>query len=502
MKKSCLRLDAVPANALDLVRQELRLRNEREAQERRDRAFSSYEDYLLYVHRGRWKTAPHLRLICRTLESVERGEVSRAILTMPPRHGKSMSVTESFPSWFLGRHPERRVIEVSYGDTLARKFGRSNRRKLEEFGREIFGVEIAQDNASVTDWGLQDHAGGMLSAGVGAGITGAGADLIIIDDPIKNRQDAESLLKRERLWDEWQSSILTRLHPGGSVLVIMTRWHEDDLAGRLLREEADEWTYINLPCAAEENDPMGRKLGEPLWPERFGVKWLEKKRRSVGSRVWDSLYQGHPRPSEGGLFKAQSFRRFRVTPDGAFYVLPMPGGDKVIAARDCLVFQTCDVAGSMRTSADYFVLGTFALTPEGDLLLLDVLRLHIEGPDQPSLMRQKFAEWRPIVVGLESKNMGLTLYQQVVRDGLPVVELKAETDKYTRALPAAARYEAGKVWHREGAPWLDDLESELLAFPNGAHDDQVDVVAYAVHMQEWNYLSAASGPRDRAMIFE
>ena len=484
------------------MRRELRQRNEAEAQAKRDRAFSSFEDYLLYVHRGRWQTAPHLRLICDTLESVERGEIDRVIFTMPPRHGKSMSVTESLPSWFLGRHPDSRVIEVSYGDSLAKRFGRANRRKLEEYGQELFGVGIAADNASVTNWGIQGHAGGMLSTGVGGGITGEGADLILIDDPVKNRQDAESSIKREHIWDEWQLSILTRLHPGGSVIIIMTRWHEDDLVGRIVRDEPDDWTVINLPCEAEEDDPLGREVGAPLWPERYGEDWVKKKKRAVGGRVWDSLYQGHPHPSEGGLFKSQYFRHFRASSDGLAYALPKDDGLKTVLAKDLRIFQACDVAGSLKTSADYFALGTFGLTPDGDLLVLDMLRTRVEGPDQPALLMQKFYEWRPVMVGLESKNMGLTTYQQMCRAGLPIVELKPAGDKYTRALPAAARYGSGNVYHREGASWLDTLETELLAFPNGAHDDQVDVISYAVEMQMWDYLGSANSRRDRATIIE
>ena len=456
----------------------------------------------MYVHRGRWQTAPHLRLICETLESVERGEIDRVIFTMPPRHGKSMSVTESFPSWFLGRHPDSRVIEVSYGDSLAKRFGRANRRKLEEFGGELFGVGIAQDNASVTNWGIQGHAGGMLSAGIGSGITGEGADLILIDDPVKNRQDAESAVKREHIWDEWQSSILTRLHPGGSVIVIMTRWHEDDLVGRIMRGETGDWRLINLPCEAEDDDPLGRSPGAPLWPERFGESWLKKKKLAVGERVWDSLYQGHPHPSEGGLFKSKFFQQFSVSNDGLVYLLPKDDGLRPVLAKDCRIFQTCDVAGSLKTSADYFALGTFALTPEGDLLVLDMLRTRVEGPDQPALLLKQFYQWQPVMIGLESKNMGLTTYQALTRAGLPIVELKPDGDKYSRALPAAARYGSGNVYHKASSSWLNELEKELLSFPNGAHDDQVDVISYAVEMQMWNYLGGVDARTDRATIIE
>ena len=447
------------------------------------KARENYCAYMELVYHGRWKRARHLDLLCEVLEKVERGDMPSLIITMPPRHGKSMTVTESFPSWFIGRNPERRVIEVSYGSELAQKFGLSNRRKIEEFGRDIFGVQVSSENASKTNWGLAEYSGGMISAGIGGSITGQGADLLIIDDPIKNRKEAESQTYRDSIWSEWQDTLSSRLHPGGRVVVIMTRWHEDDLAGRLLGQ-SETWHLINLPALAEANDIIGRAKGEPLWPEhKFNLKWAEQKKAELGSRSWESLYQGHPRPSEGNLFRQSMFRRFKVS--GNCYQVD----GKVYDKAACKIFQTCDVAGSKKTSADYFVLGTFALCPDGELLVLEIFRERLEGPDQPVLIKRKYEEYRPVIIGVESASMGLTLYQLLRRMGLPVVELKPDADKYTRAIPAAARYEAGMIYHLEPAHWQNDFEAELLAFPNGAHDDQVDVISYAVYMQSWGYLT-------------
>ena len=457
-------------------------------------ARENYCAYMQLVYHGRWKRARHLDLLCEHLEEVERGDITRLIITMPPRHGKSMTVTESFPSWFIGRNPERRVIEVSYGSELAQKFGLSNRRKIEEFGQEIFGVRVSSENASKTNWGLVGYSGGMISAGIGGSITGQGADLLIIDDPIKNRKEAESQTYRDSIWSEWQDTLSSRLHPGGRVVVIMTRWHEDDLVGRLLLQDG-AWRLINLPALSEGEDIIGREEGEALWGEHgFDEEWCEVKRAELGSRSWESLYQGHPRPSDGNLFRQSMFRRFRES--GGCYQVDGKVYDKTL----CKIFQTCDVAGSKKTSADYFVLGTFALCPNGELLLLEVFRERLEGPDQPKLIKRKFDEYRPVIIGVESASMGLTLYQLLRRMGLPVVELKPDADKYTRAIPAAARYESGMVYHLEGAHWLNDLEAELLAFPNGAHDDQVDVISYAVYMQSWGYLNEKRR-ESRALVF-
>ena len=456
-------------------------------------AKENYCAYMQLVYHGRWKRARHLDLLCELLEDVERGDITRLIITMPPRHGKSMTVTESFPSWFIGRNPERRVIEVSYGSELAQRFGLNNRKKIDEFGQDIFGIRVSSENASKTNWGLDNYSGGMISAGIGGSITGQGADLLIIDDPIKNRKEAESQTYRDSIWLEWQDTLSSRLHPNGRVVIIMTRWHEDDLVGRLLKQ-SDAWKLINLPALAEENDILGREEGQALWPEHeFDEKWAVKEKANRGIRSWESLYQGHPRPADGNLFRQSMFRHFNVS--GNCYKV----ADKVYDKSICRIFQTCDVAGSKRSSADYFVLGTFALCQNGELLLLEVFRERLEGPDQPTLIMQKYVEYKPVLIGIESANMGLTLYQQLRRSGLPVIELKPDADKYTRAIPAAARYESGTVYHLEGAHWLNDLEAELLAFPNGAHDDQVDVISYAVYMQAWGYLKEKK-PRSRALV--
>ena len=457
-------------------------------------AHDDYSKYMQITTHGHWKRARHLDLLCEYLEKVETGTIDRLIITMPPRHGKSMTVTESFPSWFIGRNPERRVIEVSYGSGLAQRFGRSNRRKIDEFGLDIFGVQISQDNASVTNWGIENHSGGMISTGIGGAITGQGADLLIIDDPIKNRKEAESQIYRDNVWSEWLDTLSTRLTPDGRVIVIMTRWHEDDLVGRLIEQNAN-WKLINFPAIAEDNDILGREAGEPLWPEYgFDKNWYDNKKNQGGTRSWESLYQGHPRPSEGNLFKMSMFRSFKTS--GNCYLV----NDKVYDKSACKIFQTCDVAGSKKSSADYFVLGTFVLCPNGELLVLEIFRERLEGPDQPALIKRKFDEYTPVLIGVESASMGLTLYQMVRRLGLPVVELKPDADKYTRAIPAAARYEAGMIFHLGNAPWINDLETELLAFPNGVHDDQVDVISYAVYMQSWGYLKERQRG-GRALVF-
>ena len=261
-----------------------------------------------------------------------------------------------------------------------------------------------------------------------------------------------------------------------------TRWHEDDLSGRLLKEEPEKWTVINLPALAEEEgDQLGRQPGEALFPKRYDVSALLDIKRTVGSYWWNALYQQRPAASEGAIFKRQYFQYCYI--ENGLYVLR----GKRVKSYDCTIYQTCDPAVSTKASADYFVLATWAVTPDQDLILLDILRTRLEGPDQINLFKQQYSRWKPAYQGIEAVGVGKTLYQMLVREGLPIRELKAESDKVTRALPAAARMESGSVYFMQDLPGLDEFEEELLSFPKGKHDDQVDCLSYAVQLALQQY---------------
>lgn len=209
---------------------------------------------------------------------------------MPPRHGKSEMASRYTPAWYLGRYPNRRVILASYEADYAASWGRKARDLLEEHGSSLFGVCVRQDSHAANRWDLADHNGGMTTAGVGGAITGRGADLLIIDDPVKSVEEAESETYRARTWDWWRGVALTRLEPGGSVILVMTRWHEDDLAGRILQEDSANWRVLSLPAIASDDldDPLDREPGEPLWPERYDADALARRRQEMGSRLFEA----------------------------------------------------------------------------------------------------------------------------------------------------------------------------------------------------------------------
>jgi hypothetical protein len=270
---------------------------------------------------GREKQAAHLDLIDRVFRDIARGRPRKVLITMPPRHGKSRRAARWAPLWYLSRHPDHRVMIASYSADLADDHGRWIRDAINAYGPQI-GLSLHAGSKAANRFDLADPQtgerleGGLVTAGVGGGLTGKGAHLAVVDDPIKDAADAESPTMRKRLWDWWTSVLNTRIEPGGSIIVIQTRWHEDDLAGRILAgEDASDWTILDLPAICDsEDDPLEREIGRPLWPLRYGIKALEKIRRAVGERVWWSLYQQKPRPLEGGVWKWPWITDNRITP--------------------------------------------------------------------------------------------------------------------------------------------------------------------------------------------
>jgi predicted phage terminase large subunit-like protein len=267
----------------------------------------------------------------------------------------------------------------------------------------------------------------------------------------------------------------------------MTRWHEDDLAGRLLADElegGDKWEVLNLPAIAEENDALGREAGQVLWPEMFDQEWMDTTKRAMGTYWFTAMYQQRPAPADGMLFKRQNFRYYTKHAQAADEapLITLHHGDKPDTLFDAgygTKFTTIDVAASEKEQADYTVAATWVVDVDRNLILWDLERVQFEGPDLLPFVRRIYYTHKPALIGIERLGYGLTIIQELLREGLPIVRLEPDKDKVTRSLPAAARYEEHRIFHPKGAHWLDEFESELLVFPNGAHDDQVDTLSYA-----------------------
>lgn len=444
-----------------------------------------------------WDWTPrHWKLIAQKLMAVERGEIKRLMMFTPPRHGKSELSTIHFPAWFLLRNPDKRVITVSYSADLAKTFSRRTRAIVREFGPELFGVELSDESSSAEQWALKGHHGMYIAAGVGGPITGQGASLLIIDDPIKNAEEANSPTYRQKVWDWWTSTAYTRLEPDGAVVITLTRWNQDDLAGRILaemREGGEQWEVIRLPAICEDaDDPLGREIGEPLWPERYGLDELERIRKAVGLYVWNALYQQRPMDVEGGVFKAHWFKWYTWNEifqdeDGNLYYHDEP----------LTIYGGVDPAISERDSADEFVFVTVGFRPNGECLVLDVVNGHFEPNEQANLVVRQYEKWRHKRIGIEINGGQRYLYEQV-KGRVPAKQLNHRTDKYSRLANMAPDAENGLIWLREAldneGAFVDEVrlpgrrihhsmqalyEQMVTYTATAAHDDRIDALENA-----------------------
>ena len=419
----------------------------------------------------------HIQFLEREIIEFLWGPESHLLIMWPPRHGKSEYISRGLTSYYISMMPQKRVILTSYEHGFAASWGRKARDIVSGWGH-LFGTQLREDVAAQDMWETTE-GGGMLTAGVGGAITGRGGDLLIVDDPHKNAEDALSQTMRNKVWDWWQSTLYTRLEPGGKVIVIQTRWHEDDLIGKLLAENAHPWKVIRLPALAEDNDPLDREPGEPLWPERYGKAELEAIRQRIGTYWWSALYQQSPVPLGETMFRPEWESTYTFA--NGIYKLNRYGTEAPVLwpASRCMHFGMMDLAISTKQTADYTVLQSYALTPNADLIKLGTDRRRLQAPDQPAMIRKAIREHGLSWVGVESTAYQQSLVQYAVAEGLPVKGIRADRDKVARAMTASAWQEQGKIYLPTAASWLGDFRAELYAFPNGAHDDQVDPLAYA-----------------------
>ncbi len=424
------------------------------------------------IYKDNWISTPHIEFIEEKLLKLYDREIRKLIINIPPRHGKSQLVTKIFPLWWLLNNPSDRIIIAAYNSTLAEYFGREILDMYKQVGGE-FGLELSNSQKAKSEF-VTNRNGSISSVGVGGSLTGKGANLIIVDDPIKNDAEANSPEARDKIFEWFNATLLTRLEPNGVIILVMTRWHEDDLAGRLLNQ--NKWDRIILPAIAENNDLLGRKTGEALWESRYSKSSLLDIKDSIGSYWFSSLYQQSPAPAEGGIFKRSDFRYFERI-DGI-----AKSKEFVIEMSELDLFFACDLAISTSEKADYTVVAVFATDSEKDLIILDILREKILPSKHIELIRELYEKYKPMRIGIETVQYQASLFHNLSDLGLPVTKLIPKKDKVSRALPLAAKIEAGKVYFNKAINCLSDAENELLNFPNAKHDDIVDALSYAVEM--------------------
>jgi predicted phage terminase large subunit-like protein len=451
-----------------------------------DYSFSRLISYAAYQWPG-YRDAAHHRLIARHLEAVERGDIRRLMITMPPRHGKSMLASEFFPAWYLGRNPDHYVVTATYAQELADDFGRKVKNQIEDDAfRAVFpGVGLADDSKSAKRFHIEGSEGGyehslsqrgaFYAVGVGGPLTGRGAHLLLIDDPVKNREDADSEVIRKKTKDWYTSTAYTRLMPGGRVVVIQTRWHEDDLSGWLLADHQHEgWVTLDLP--AIDN------AGEALWPEQYPLEELERIKRALPPRDWSALYQQRPAPDTGDYFKREWLHPVDHLPPRASMLL-YGGSDYAVTAD----------------GGDYTVHAVIGLDPNGDPWLLDLWRKQASSDVWVEAFCDLVLKWKPIgwaeETGQIKSGVGPFLVKRQLERGAYVAREQFATrgDKAVRAQSFRGLIATRGLRFHKDAPFASDLIPEMMSFPVGVHDDQVD--ALGLIGQLIDKMSNGSGPK-------
>lgn len=408
-----------------------------------------------------YTVAPHHRLISGYLSAVERRECDRLMVFTPPRHGKSKLVSGLFPAWFMGRNPGSQVIFATYSATYACDWGRKVRTIIDTPRyRKAFGTSLSTHSKASDRFELTNGAF-YCAVGVDGPTTGRGADLLIIDDPIKTAEQALSPVYKQRARDWYDSVASTRLMPGGRVVLVMTRWSTDDLAGYLETAEAGRWTVLRLPAEAEEHDPLGRPIGAPLWPEWYDNAAFDAHRNK---RWWSALYQQRPVPQSGNLFKADWWRFYDREPD--YY-------DELVASWD-LSFKGTD-------QSDY-VSGQVWGRCDGQYYLVESIHCHADFPQTVRLIQDQAARYGRRLSGIliEDKANGPAVISTLSSSIDGIIPIDPRGSKESRAHSCTYLVEAGQVWLPRGRPESQSLIDECAVFPRGSHDDQVDAMTMAL----------------------
>lgn len=423
----------------------------------------------------------HHRVIAAALEEVEKGNIKRLIISCPPRHGKSELASRLFPAWFVGRNPTKNIILATYADSLAWDFGRNVRDILTSpLYNQVFPAATLKAGAASVDRVELERGGTLFFVGRGSGVTGRGGDIILLDDPLKDRREADSPTIRDQLWS-WYTQVLSSrlMTDSGCIVIIMTRWHEDDIVGRLTdptspfynEEEASKWHLIDLPAIAGDNDVLGRPPGEVLWPERFSKSFFESVKRT-DPRGFQALYQGKPTPEDGAFFKAETIHTYTRMSD-------LPPRERM------RFYGASDHAVSTAQGRDKTVLMTVGVDENDNIWVMPDLYWGQAGTDQVvEYWIAAMERYRPQLWWAErghiSKSIGPFLRKRMIEKNIycAIDEITPVGDKQQRAQSIMARMAMGKVRFPAFARWYSDARDQILKFPQGVHDDFVDTLAY------------------------
>jgi predicted phage terminase large subunit-like protein len=425
--------------------------------------------FLYKSSKGKYKFPAHIKLIINELEQLVEKKNQRIIVTLPPRHGKSELISKYFPAWHVIKYPDKRILLASYESSFATSWSYKALQIYKEYRNDL--VIEKQD-----DW-RNKSGGGVNAVGVGGSMTGKGADLIIIDDPVKNAEEANSTTYRKKAMDWFNSTAYTRLEPNGNFIILQTRWHEDDLAGHLIKEMEDggeSWKVINIPAIAYPNDILGREEGEALWSERFPIERLEVIKKQLGSYWFNSLYQQKPTSNETEIIKRQYWQFFEEEPTFNF------------------ICQSWDTAFKDGEFNDYSVGLTFGLASNG-FYLIDSIISKLEYPDLKNQILLASSKYKPNVILIEDKASGQSLVQDLKRSTrLPILPIKPQGDKTTRVYLITPLFEAKKVFIRLNDPNTVRIINECAEFPFSAHDDIVDAISQALTYLKYKLNNTAS----------
>ena len=420
-----------------------------------------------YMSEGKYHLAKHLRYVNNALLDAVAKKKKRIIINMPPRHGKSELICKYFPVWYLGNNPDKKIILSMHSGDLANKYGGWTRDLFERFGEDLFGLKVSKSTKAKQGWEIANHSGGLEAHGWKGSITGKGADVFILDDLIKNHEEALSPTYRQSMQYWFSTTAFSRLSPNGIMIVVMTRWHYDDIAGYLQEKYPDTWEVINFPAIAEADDILGRKKGDVLWPKRFGPEFIEEQKKMQGV-FFNALYQQKPIITNSLIFNPKHWDYYKERP---------------MSLRNKLdyVIQVWDTAFKENENNDYSVCLTIGID-HNYYYILDVFRDKINFNLLESKAVASYKYWKPDKLCIEDGGSGQSLIQVLpFHYGISVMKIKP-MNKVVRAHMVSSALENREILLPKDTIWAVDFINELARFPSGKHDDQVDVFTIALQI--------------------